>query len=490
MSSDLHWQDATEISRRIRGREIAASEVLEHFLARIERLNPVLNCVVAIDKAAARTRAAEADAAIARGEIWGPLHGVPMTIKDTIEVAGLPCTAGSEILKDHIPTRHATAVQSLVDAGAVIFGKTNVPEFGADLQTINKVYGTTGNAWNPERLAGGSSGGAAVSLAAGLTALELGSDIGGSTRNPAHYNSIFGMRPTWGTIPIRGHIPGMPGSLVIDEFGTLGPLARSARDLRLAFDIVRGGEPMFGYAGKPALPESPITDVGQLRVGVWLEGPSVAAMDTEVLAILNAAVDKLRYAGVKQLEFSKPDFDPLQAYLTYIRIGAAVTGSGTPPEQREEMRKELATLERAADAGDSYLHRLRGVLSTYADFVHDSQLRGENRVKWNEYFQQYDVVLSPVMGVAALPHGENFFRRTITVNGKQSSGRDQLFWCALQVLASLPSVVCPAGFTKEGLPVGIQITAPYLQDYRPIRVAELFAPILGADGRHPRYPCD
>jgi amidase len=485
----IHWMDATELASRIRNRELTASAALEHFLERVARINPALNCIIGTNLTAARERAAAADAALARGEIWGPLHGVPMTIKDTIEVTGMPCVVGTPMLKDHRPARNATAAQRLIDAGAVIFGKTNVPEFAADLQTRNEVFGITRNAWNPERLAGGSSGGSAVALAAGLTGLELGSDIGGSSRNPAHYNNVFGMRPTWGTISGIGHIPGMPGALTIDEFGSLGPLARSARDLRLAFDIVRGSDPIFGAVSKPDLPDRPIDDLGQLRVGLWLEDP-VAPVDNRVREVLEAAIAKLKQAGLRRVESAQPEFDSRAAYLVYIRMGGAITGAGTPPDERAAMKQQLAKLEATADAHDSGLHRLRGVLMSFADFQRDSQLRGEIRVKWAEYFQQYDVMISPIIGVPALEHGINFFARTIEVNGKPSPGRDQLFWAAHQVVASLPSVVLPAGFTEDGLPIGMQVTTAHLEDYQAIRVAELFADILGFANRHPSYPGD
>lgn len=489
VTSDLHWLDATELALRIRQREVSAAAALEHYLARVARINPLLNCIVAMDAKGARKRAAEADAALERGVLWGPLHGVPMTVKDTIEVAGLPCTAGSTLLKDHLPKRNATAAQRLLDSGAIIFGKTNVPEFAADLQTANTLHGRTGNAWDPERLAGGSSGGAAVALAAGLSALELGSDIGGSSRNPAHYNNVFGMRPTWGTISGIGHIPGMPGSLTIDELGTLGPLARSARDLRLAFDIVRGSDPLFGHVLKPQLPDEELPDLGKLRVGLWLED-AVAPVDQSVREVLDAAIRKLQHAGLAQVEFAKPDFDSRQAFLTYLRMGGAVTGSGKSPAEREAARAEIARLEETADLHDSHLHMLRGALASFADFQRDSQLRGEIRVKWAEYFRRFDVMLSPIIGVAALPHGPNFFGRTITVNGVSSPGRDQLFWAALQVLANLPSVVFPAGFSHEGLPVGLQVTAPHLEDYRAIRAAALFSELLGAANAHPSFAGD
>ncbi|EJL30783.1 amidase, Asp-tRNAAsn/Glu-tRNAGln amidotransferase A subunit [Caulobacter sp. AP07] len=483
MDEALHWLDATEIAERIRTGQVTAAAVLEHYLERVARINPILNCIVALDETGARARAAQADAALARGELWGPLHGVPITIKDTFEVVGMPCTAGSPFLKDHRPTQNATPVQRLLDAGAIIFGKTNVPVFAADLATDNPLHGVTGNAWDPSRIAGGSSGGSAVALAAGLTSLELGSDFGGSSRNPAHYNNVFGMRPSWGTISGIGHIPGMPGSLTVDEIGTPGPMARSARDLRLAFDIVRGGEPRFGWVSKPELPDAPITDLGALRVALWMDD-EIAPVDRAVSVVLERALEALKVAGLTQQQAAKPDFDVQAAYDLYIRMGGAITGAGTPPDQREALRKTLDAYDQAG-VNDSDVQRTRGVLCSFADFVQDSQLRGEIRVKWAEYFERYDIMLSPIIGLPAIEHGPNYFGRTITINGQSHMGRDQLFWAAHQALANLPGVVFPAGFTDDGLPIGLQVTAPYLQDYRAIRVAERLAAALGFAERHP-----
>jgi amidase len=482
MSTELHWQDATEIARRIREGEISAVDALEHFLARVDRLNPQFNCIVVLDAGRARARAAEADAALARGESWGPLHGVPMTVKDTFEIEGLLTAVGAEFLKDYVSPRTATTVKRLLDAGAIIFGKTNVPPMAADLQTRNEVYGITRNPWNPERIAGGSSGGSAAALAAGLTPLELGSDIGGSSRNPAHYNNVFGMRPSWGTISGIGHIPGLPGALMNDEFGTPGPMARSARDLRLAFDIVRGSDPAFGHELRPELPEQAIEDVSKLRVAVWIDD-DIVPVDASVRKVLDEALAKLRAGGVTDLTEAKPDFDLREGYDLYIRMGGAITGQDTPPEERDALIKQIA--EAADDETRRDLNRSRGVVMSFAEWCSDSKLRGKIRAKWTEFFKQYDVLLSPIMSVAALPHDINFFVRPIEINGETHIGGDQLYWSAHQVVANLPSVVFPAGFTEEKLPVGFQLTAPYLEDYRAIRVAGLFADLVGVHDRHP-----
>ena len=202
--TDLALLPATELALRLRRRELSSLELLQHHLRRVERLNPALNAVVVLDTDVALQRARDADAALARGECWGPLHGLPMTVKESFDLPGLPTTWGFEAQRGNIATQHAVAVQRLLDAGAVVFGKTNVPVALADWQSFNPVYGTTNNPWDVTRTPGGSSGGSAAALAAGLTALELGSDIGASIRNPAHYCGVWGHKPTWGVVPHAG----------------------------------------------------------------------------------------------------------------------------------------------------------------------------------------------------------------------------------------------------------------------------------------------
>ena len=207
MSQDWLYLDAKTLLARLKKGEITSRALLDAYYTQIDARNPLINAVIAQNRDAARLRADEADAATARGESWGPLHGLPLTLKDTYEVPGLPCTAGSPSLKSHMPKKAATAVQSLLDAGAIVLGKTNVPLFASDIQSYNKLHGTTHNPWNADLTPGGSSGGAAAALAAGFTPLELGSDIGGSIRTPAHFCGVYGHKSTQGIVPLRGHIP-------------------------------------------------------------------------------------------------------------------------------------------------------------------------------------------------------------------------------------------------------------------------------------------
>ncbi len=236
------FRSAAALAASIRAREVGSRELLEHYVERVERLNPALNAIIVSDFRSARRRAEEADAVLARGESWGPLHGLPMTVKESFDVIGLPTTWGLAELKDNMPTANALAVDRLLAAGAIIFGKTNVPVLLADLQSYNPVYGTTNNPWDTSRTPGGSSGGAAAALAAGLTGLELGSDIGGSIRNPAHYCGVFGHKPTYGIVPPRGQA--LYGNVAASDISVIGPLARSAEDLALALDIIAGPDPV------------------------------------------------------------------------------------------------------------------------------------------------------------------------------------------------------------------------------------------------------
>lgn len=246
--ADWAHAGAARLVAALKAGEVSSRELLDLYLSRIEAADPALNAVVTLDAERARRLAAEADADLARGEASGALHGLPITIKDTIETGGLRTTAGAPWLGGHVPDRDATAVARLKAAGAIVFGKTNCPLYGGDAQSENVVFGTTGNPWDTDRSPGGSSGGSAAALAAGQTALELGSDIGGSVRNPAHYCGVYGHKPSFGIIPTRGHIPPPPGALSPVDLAVVGPLGRSAEDLALAMDVLVGPDEADGTA--------------------------------------------------------------------------------------------------------------------------------------------------------------------------------------------------------------------------------------------------
>ena len=300
--ADIVFKTASELTRMIREKEITSGDLLDRYIQRYEQLNPKLNAIIATDFDNARKSAEKADQAISAGENWGPLHGLPMTIKDNIEVVGMPCTAGSKDLAFHRPTKNAPLVQKLVDAGAIIFGKTNLPIFGGDFQTYNELHGTTNNPWDITRTPAGSSGGSAASVAAGLTAVEIGNDIGGSIRHPANFCGIYGHKSTFGIVPHFGVLPPIPGIFngdygISTDIVVNGPLARSAEDLQLIMDLIVGPEIPDRKAWKIELPPPRKKTLKEYKIGIWLDDP-VCPVDSAVGDCLQKAVDSLSGAGV------------------------------------------------------------------------------------------------------------------------------------------------------------------------------------------------
>ncbi|MGA8400583.1 MAG: amidase family protein, partial [Stellaceae bacterium] len=279
---DIHgdnraFDSATLLAADLRDRKIGCVELLDFFLARAERHNPKLNAIIVwqIDKA--RDRARAADEALAKGQRWGPLHGVPMTVKESFNLAGLPTTFGNPAWKDNVPAANSVVVDRLQNAGAVIFGKTNVPYMLSDSQSFNDIYGTTNNPWDVTCGPGGSSGGEAATLAAGLSALGAGSDIAGSLRNPAHYCGVYGHKPTWGLIPTRGHAP--PGVVTPTDISVVGPMARSADDLALALGILAGPDALQQAAWRVQFPAPRGRSLKDFRVAVWGSAPEAPIDD-------------------------------------------------------------------------------------------------------------------------------------------------------------------------------------------------------------------
>ena len=332
---DLHFKSAAEIARLIRERKIGTVETLEHFLARVERYNPRLKAIVWLDAARARERARAADAALAKGEIWGPLHGVPMTIKESYNVAGSPTTWGDPNLTNNITDTSALAVERLEKAGVVLFGKTNVPLLLADHQSYNAIYGTTNNPWDLSRTPGGSSGGSAAALAAGLTGIEAGSDIGGSIRNPAHFCGVFGLKPTWGVVAPKGQA--LPGSYAYADMSVIGPLGRGADDLEIALDVMAGADEIDGIAWKPDLPVCGAASLKDFRIAVKLRDPN-CEVETEYVDKLQALVDALAKRGARVTE-AEPQLDTARLREMYILLLRAATSARTPEEDTERWRK-------------------------------------------------------------------------------------------------------------------------------------------------------
>ena len=297
--ADLDFASAVAAADAIRRGEISSVELTQRMLDRIARFNPKLNAIVTLTADAALARAKAADEARARGESWGRFHGVPCTVKDTLETAGVRTTAGSPQYTGHVPTRDAAIVARLRAAGVVILGKTNVPPLAADWQSANPIFGVSNNPWDLTRTPGGSTGGGAAALAAGLTFLEPGSDIGGSIRIPAHFCGVYGHKPTLNVIPQRGHIPPPPGVIVPPPaLPVVGPLARSAADLLAAMEVLGGPEGDDARAYRWTLPPARSTRLTDYRLGFVLDDPA-CPVASDVREVLARAIDGLRRAGVK-----------------------------------------------------------------------------------------------------------------------------------------------------------------------------------------------
>lgn len=478
--ADFAYLSATHLIAAIKEKKISAVELLELYIDRINRLNPRINAVVATDFENARTRAKKADDALMRGECWGPLHGLPMTIKDSIEVSAMPCTSGSPKLKDHMPARNADVVEPLLDAGAVIFGKTNLPLFAQDFQSYNDVYGQTNNPWDVSRVPGGSSGGAAAALAAGLTGLEIGSDIGGSIRNPAHFCGVYGHKPSFDMISFRGHIPPFPGLFPGDyamggDIAVIGPMARSAEDIDLAIDIITTPQKPLQAAWKIELPLPRKENIKDFKVGIWLDDPDFP-VDGLVADCISNLVDALAGEGVNISE-KKPDIDFKTCHDIYIKLLAAVPNAGISKELFDEFVKQAPTLDKNDKSFPAQL--IRGTTMLHRDWVVLDYMRLMMRQKWADFFKSFDVLLCPAVPVTAFAHDhDDFFTRTLKVNGVQRPYMDTLSaWAGLTCVSYLPATVAPAGVAKDGLPVGIQIVGPYLEDRTPICFAKRLAEI-------------
>ena len=475
---ELGFRSASALLRALHQREVSSRELLAHFLDRIERLDPGLRAVVTLDAERARGRADDADAALARGESWGPLHGLPISVKDCFETQQLRTTAGSPRLAEHIPARDAVAVERLRAAGAIVFAKTNTPELAMDWQTHNPLFGTTCNPWDATRTPGGSSGGSAAAIAAGLSGLELGSDIGGSIRIPASWCGIFGHKPSWGIIPERGHIPGWPGALREDDINVVGPLARSAADLALALGVLAGPLPERARAWKLELPAPRHAALREYRVAAWLDDPA-CPVDAGVGERLEACVSALRGAGVSVDVQARPGFKLEQAFALYRRLMVPITAAVMRDADFAAINKQADSL--APDASDEMSRFLGEVGLRHRDWLLVHEQRERQRASWADFFRRFDVLLCPVAPVPAVchDHSEPMLLRKLEVNGISRPYTDMLVWPGLVGVAHLPATVAPVGRTRDGLPVGVQIVAPHLEDHTGLAFAAHLESLLG-----------
>jgi amidase len=470
MSLPVYLKSATELARLLRRKKISARELFEQCVGQMAKHNPALNAVIVAEIERGRKAAAASDRRLKKGEPIGPFDGVPMTIKESFNWTGTPSTWGDPRFRDNIAGSDAVAVTRFMNAGAVIYGKTNVPLMLADWQSFNDIYGTTNNPWDVLRSPGGSSGGSAVALATGMSALEVGSDIGASIRNPAHYCGVYGHKPTYGIVPMRGHA--LPGIVHPSDISCAGPLARSARDLETMLKLLVGPDEAEAEALSLKLPPPRQKTFKDFRVAVMVTDPQ-----SEVDLPLQDLIGKLGQfltRKVKKISFeARPGFTTKEAFDVYIALLRSATSRRQTDEEFVANSIRVASF---APDDDSYLsNMLRAYVLPHRNWLIYNNRRHQMRQLWNQFFDDWDVLLCPTAASAAFPHdhaGERH-ERTIEVNGRRVPTTDQLFWAGYSCAYYLPSTVAPIGLTSQGLPGGIQIVSRQYHDLTAIRFAQL-----------------
>lgn len=442
------YATAREMLSDLAAKKISARELLDMHVARNDALHGKLNAVIEKDLDHARAAAKSIDDARIHGAELGALAGLPMTIKDGFDVYGMPATSGARgFYGRNKNCNDADVVAAARKAGAIIWGKTNVPYMLGDIQSYNEIYGTTNNPYDVTKTPGGSSGGAAAALAAGITPLEIGSDIGGSLRHPANFCGVVSLKPTWGVLPLRGHIPPAPDEFVETDLGVVGPMARNIGDLRLLWNVLRGSE---GAASKP---------VKSARIAVWDQDDAFPLAE-EVQTAVRRAADALSRQGVT-VGNAKPPVSGAELMPPYMQTLAAVLGSGLPDDvynafaaMNDEDRKALA---RGEDGGAAF--RLSSTAS-YRDILRAGVVRRKQKDKIEAFFDDgYEAILMPITPVTAFAHNQEgtFASRQIAIDGKTLPYNVLLNWISLATSLHLPALAVQAGRASNGMPVGMQL---------------------------------
>lgn len=468
----LEYQTAEALLAALTAREISAVELTRHAIARIESLDAGINAVVVRDFERAVVAAAEADRALAAGE-RRPLLGLPMTVKEAFNVAGLPTTWGFPRGRDWRPAEDALIVGRAKAAGAIVLGKTNVPFGLVDWQSYNDIYGTTNNPWDPGRTPGGSSGGSAASLAAGYVPLELGSDLGGSLRVPAHFCGVFAHKPSLGLVPFRGHTPpGVPALPTDTDLAVVGPMARSARDLELLLDVIAGPDEPMATGYRLTLPPPRHNDLKGFRVLV-LDTHPLLPTAARVRGAVERFAARLAGAGVRIARSSPLLPDMATAARIYTQLLSSFFAADIPIERYRRIQELAAALP--ADDMSLAATRLRGFALSHREWVTANRVRTGLSQRWREFFRECDVVVCPCMPTPAFPHDhtpEQSTRR-IRIDDKDYAYLDQVLWAGVATLPGLPATAVPIERTDTGLPVGVQIVGPYLEDRTTLAFARL-----------------
>lgn len=490
---NLFFLPAYRLAEMIRDREVSAVEVLDAHLAQISKHNSSLNAICTLDADNARIRAKQADAALASEENWGALHGVPVTIKDIFETAGLRTTAGYIPLRDHIPQQDATVVARLRLAGAVILGKTNMAELAGDFQSTNSLFSRVNNPWHLDYTPGGSSGGSSAAVAAGLSPLDLGNDIAGSVRQPAHFCGVYGLKPTDRRISTAGQIPEVPGMpICIRQMITVGCFARSLADIKLCFSLIAGAD-----LRRPDVPPVPLDtavdkSLQNLKIA-WIDEWDEVPVSYETRDLMQATADKLAQAGA-QIERWLPDrFDLSEILNLYTRM-AAYTNVYAQPKDRYNIQRSLKQIFRTATQGDKKLRKLGDFSRVLPELLNPSLKgyfvalteRDHFTAQIDEALEAWDVWLCPVAATPAFTHRPAW--SAIDIDGKSypHAVANGAYTMPFN-LSGHPAVVIPIGQTQNGLPIGMQIVGKRWREIELLAIAQEIDKAIGAFKHPPGY---
>jgi aspartyl-tRNA(Asn)/glutamyl-tRNA(Gln) amidotransferase subunit A len=466
MNQDVCYLSATELARRVRTKKISPVEIMRVHLERIEAVNPRVNAIVTVN-ARAEEEARAAESAVMRGDELGRLHGVPFTVKDSFDTAGLRTARGSRLFAGHVPEADATAVGRLKASGGILLGKTNVPEFSFWWETANALFGRTVNPWNADRTPGGSSGGEAAAIAAGLSPLGLGSDVGVSIRGPAHYCGIAGLKGTHGRIPLTGHWPE-----TLRRFWHVGPIARTVLDLAVALTVLAGPDGYDPYALPVPTPDIPDGNdpLPPLRVG-WMAERGFGAVDPDVAATVRRAAEALKGQGCRVEEVSIPGLERRDCNALTMTLFGAEAGryfEGVIAGRHEELYPAAR-------------RRLAVRVESLADYV-KSEVEVEGlRHDLAAYFRAYDLLLCPVAPVPAFPHEI----ATLALHGKTLPARHVMRATLPFNLTGSPALAVPFDWSPDGLPIGVQIVGRHFDEGTVLRTGMALEKAAGSAGRRP-----
>lgn len=488
--SEIVEMATVELANAIADKKLTSEEVVVAYLDRILAVNGQFNAIVTLNAASALAKAREADVMLESGKRMGPLHGVPFTIKDTYRTAGVRTTAGYLPLENFVPEENAVVVQRLLDAGAILMGKTNTPTLAMDMQTANPIFGVTGNSFNAAWTAGGSSGGASVAVALRMTPFDFGTDLAGSIRVPAAFNGVYGLRPTYGLVSMRGHIPPLPTEIDgIKRMAVAGPITHSVEDLEFLLKIVAGpGKGDYRLDPLPAANQTPSAEAGRSIRVVWTDSLGGVPVEEEIQEAIKAFIENVENAGISVNQDTPEDFPYKEAWETW----GAFVGLQGGYDQSNFMRALGAFFTKSAVENSPMQRKIVGPI-TVPGYMQAMKVQDECIDRLETFLEPYDVFVLPVSSTTAFPHFQptrTFGNFSVYDNLMQVDGEKVPYYVATQSYTTIfsltesPVVVISIGFDKKGAPIGIQLVGHRFRDLELIDIANMLDTLSRVGSKH------